>query len=252
MDLIADASWLVGGALLVVAALAVWMRLTEIRARRTARRTLPTPIASWRPGRGPVAGQGFTDYGPAGPQTGPVTGFDCAWYRFTLERVTGRADMDGGSHTELLIELESPAWPEFADETGRAALDPSMLDIGSQSDPRLTQTSTITYHTGKPVPLPSLVPASAVRELDSEQWLTLTEVRVRQGRVAYALGRVRGPGVALAPSRRGFSVCTTDNRDQVVANRDEAAEDSRHLAKVMLILGLLVIAAGKAVSYLGS
>jgi hypothetical protein len=251
MNFVTEASLWVGGALLVVAALGVWMRLTEIRARRTVRRTRPMPIASWRPGRGPVAGQGFTDYGPAGPQTGPLTGADCAWYRFTLQRVTSRAGVDGESRTELLMELESPAWPAFADETGRAALDPSMLDIEGQSDPRITDTRTVTYRTSKPVPLPSsLVLASVVRDLDSEQWLTLTEVRVRQGRVAYALGRVYGPAVALAPNRRGYSVCTTDNRDQVIANRDEAAEVNRFGAKVLLILGLLIIAAGKAVSYL--
>ena len=252
MDFIAEAAWCVGGALLIVAALGVWMRLTEIRARRTVRRTPPTPIGSWRPGRGPVAGQGFTDYGPAGPQTAPLTGFDCTWYRFTLQRVTSRAGADGESSTELLVELESPAWPAFADETGRAGLDPSMLDIEGQSDRRVTETRKVRYHTGRPVPLPSLVPAAAVRDLDSEQWLMLTEVRVRQGKVAYALGRVRGPAVALAPNKRGYSVCTTDNRDQVIANRDEAAEVNRFGAKVLLILGLLLIAAGKAVSYLAS
>jgi len=135
MDFIAEACRWVGGALLIVAAFGLWMRLTEIRAGRTVRRTRPTPIASWRPGRGPVAGQGFTDYGPAGPQTGPLTELDCVWYRFTLERVTSRAGPDGESSTDRLIELESPAWPAFADETGRAALDPSMLDIEGQSDP---------------------------------------------------------------------------------------------------------------------
>jgi hypothetical protein len=252
MDFIATASVWVGGALLIVAALGVWMRLTEIRARRTVRRTRPTPVATWQPGRGPVAGQGFIDYGPAGPQSGPLTGFDCAWYRFTLERVTSRPGEDGESGTELLIELESPAWPAFADETGRAALDPSMLEIEAQSDPRLTQTRTVTYQASKPVPLPSLVPASAIRDLDSEHWLTLTEVRLRQGRVAYALGRVRGPEVALAPNRHGYSVCTTDSRDQVIANRAEAAEVNRFGAKFVLILGLLILAAGRAVSYLAS
>lgn len=252
MDFIAEVAGWVGGALLIVAALGVWMRLTEIRARRTVRKTRPTPIASWRPGRGPVAGQGFTDYGPAGPQIGPLTGLECAWYRFTLERVTSRAGEGGESRTDLLTELESPAWPAFADETGQVPLDPSMLDIESQSDPRVTQTRTVRYHIDKPVPLPSLVPASTMRDLASEQWLILTEVRVRQGRVAYVLGRVRGPAVALAPNRCGYSVCTTDNRDQVIANRDEAAEDNRFVAKFLLILGLLIIATGKAVSFLGS
>jgi len=162
MDFIAEASLWVGGALLIAAALGVWMRLTEIRAHRTIRKTLPTPIASWRPGRGPVAGQGF------------------------------------------------------ADETGRVALDPSMLDIEGQSDSRITDTRTVRYHIGRPVPLPSLVPAAAVRDLDSEQWLTTDRgpAAAGPGRLR-ALGRVRGPAPALAPNERGYSVCTTDNRDQV-------------------------------------
>src|SRR5207253_6161162 len=126
MDFIARACRWIGGALLIVAALGVWMRLTEIRARRTVRRAAPTPVGSWRAGRGPVAGEGFTGYGPAGPQTGPLTRLDCAWYRFTLDRVTSDPGEDGDVSTVRLIELQSPAGPAFADETGRAVLDPAV------------------------------------------------------------------------------------------------------------------------------
>jgi hypothetical protein len=43
--------------------------------------------------------------------------------------------------------------------------------------------------------------------------------------------------VALAPNRHGYSVCTTDNRDRVNANRAESAEVNRFGAKFVLILG---------------
>jgi hypothetical protein len=240
----ASLGFAVGACLLVFVGIVQLLRLSDLRARRAVRRTTPTPVGSWRPGTARVAGEGITEYGPAGPQTAPVTGGECAWYRVTLERFPTRHAHDIGG--DLVLDVASPAWPAFRDRTGQAALDPRMLDIDFQPHPRAGVVTTIDYRPAEPVPLPPLVPPDVIRGLRRDESLRLTEVRLPHAREVYALGRVHGPAATLV---RGISVFTSDSREQVLARLQESIVVSRWMVRGFGAAGLVCTAGSTALLY---
>jgi hypothetical protein len=85
------------------------MFLVRFGVRRGYRKiagTQPTALASWRPGTAWVAGTGVTDYGPGGPQVGPVSGENCTWYRIEVVLSPSRKS-DDRSGQDILGEISS-------------------------------------------------------------------------------------------------------------------------------------------------
>jgi hypothetical protein len=217
---------LVAGALLFLA-----VRFSRQWALLTLRRHPPAAIGDvLSRGRGAVEGR--TEYGPAGRQTGPVSGQDCTWYRVTLVREPhrGLGTGDGTDH-DVLLDLSSPDWPALADPTGRIAVDPRMLDLPGRQEPLATEAVRLT----DPASMPPVVPRDVIDDLRPGERLTLSEVRLPRGRPIFALGRP-ADGV-LAPGRGTLSIFTTDSRAKVLADRAEDVKVALGAALVMLLTG---------------
>ncbi|MEU4689250.1 hypothetical protein [Actinoplanes sp. NPDC023714] len=243
MMVVATVGFCVGGLLVGGAAIFLLLLLGDIRALWTLNRT---PVAAVT-GRGRVALEGTTEYGPAGPQIAPMTGEDCTWYRVTLIREPSRdiATGDGPDH-DVLLEITSPNWPELADHAGRAPIDPRLLDHPRalfdpiQTEPRAAVTTTLEYRTATPVRMPRIVPPDLVDGLRTSERLHLTEVRVPRGAKVFAVGRLSPSG--LLPNRTGLTLLTTQTRGEVIAARRESIGVGGTLAVWFGLIGLLLAA----------
>ena len=234
-----------GICLLVCTGIIQLMRLSDLRALRVLRRTVPTPVGSWVGGAGRVAAEGITDDGPAGPQTGPVSGERCAWYRVTLVREPSRGWSDD-TDEPALIDVASPGPPMLADATGRVALDPRLFEKPSQDEPWVTRTTTLVHRRAQPVELPAIVPAELIQDLRRGESLRLEEVRLPYAQEVYALALPVGAPVMLMPNPQGVTVFTTETREQVIARRRESIATAQWVTRGFGLTGLIVTVAAYA------
>ncbi len=219
------------------AAIFLLLHLGTLREARTLRRVVPSPIGTW--GRGRVAAEARTEYGPAGPQIGPVSGEDCVWYHVTLTREPSRRSSDDSY--DLLLDISAPGRPAIADATGRVPVDPRRIEGSLRGDPPAVELITVDYRRSQPVPLPAVVPPDIVDGLKKNEKLELTEVRLSHGVPVFTLGRVTGGG--LSP---GYF--TTRTRAEAIAARIDDLGLGRRIIAAFGLGGLLL--AGAAVALL--
>ncbi|BCY12210.1 hypothetical protein [Actinoplanes sp. L3-i22] len=227
MVTIATIAFCLGGFLLAGAAIFLLLHIGTHLEVRTLRQVRPAPIASWDRGR--VAAEARTEYGPAGPQIGPVSGEDCVWYHVRLTREPSRRSSDD-SH-DLLLDVASPGWPAIADPSGRVSVDPRKLGGSLRTDPSAVEAIRIYFRSAAPVPLPAIVPPDIVAGLKKHESLELTEVRMSRGVPVFALGRATGKG--LVPS-----FFTTRTRDQALAVRIDDIGLGRGMIVWFALIGL--------------
>ncbi len=238
---VATVAFCVGGLLLGGAGIFFLLNLGDHRALRTLRRVEPSPIGSRGSGR--VALEAQTEYGPAGRQTGPVTGADCTWFHVRLIREpTRQFSGSDGPDEDVLLDFSSPQGFALADRQGRAAVDPAILGHPYSQEPRVTVTTTVVHKRSSPDALPPVVPREIVDGLRKSERLTLTEVRVPRGLPVFALGRLAGNG--LTRSRAGLTVFTTDSRDQTMAARRESIGTGAKLTAGFAVAGLILAGGG--------
>jgi hypothetical protein len=212
------------------------LHLGDRHELRTLRRVRPAPIASW--GRGRVAAEACTEYGPAGRQIGPVSGADCAWYQVMLTREPSRGSSDDSCDT--LLDITAPGWPAITDRSGRVPVDPRGLAGPPRSDPAAVETTRITYRRSAPVPLPAVVPPDIVDGLRKNERLELTEVRLPRGIEVFALGRATADG--LVPT-----CFTTRTRAEALAARIDDLGLVRRLIVGFGLVGLLLAGGSAAI-----
>jgi len=234
-----------GICLLVCTGIVQLLRLGDRRALRAIHRTVPTPVGSWAGGTGRVAMEGITDDGPAGPQTGPVSGERCSWYRVTLVREPRRGWSDD-TYEPALLDFASPGPPMVSDGSGRVALDPRLFETPEQHEPLVTTTTTLVHRRAAPVALPAFVAADLLQDLRRSETLRLTEVRLPFAREVYALALPAGEPVMLVPNPQGVTVFTTENREQVIARRRESIATAGWITRVFGLTGLIVAGASYA------
>ncbi|GAA2689545.1 MULTISPECIES: hypothetical protein [Actinoplanes] len=224
------------GALLIGGAgIFLLLHLGDHRELRALLRVRPAPIAEW--GRGRVAAECHTEYGPAGRQTAPVSGEDCAWYRVRLLREPSRRSSDD-SH-DVLLDITAPGRPALADASGRVPVDPRRLESPSRADPAATETTTLIYRRAAPVRLPAVVPPDIVEGLRAGERLELVEVRLPRGVAVFVLGRATADG--LVPS-----FFTTRTRAETIAARVADIGLIRRVIVGFALTGLL-LAGGSAI-----
>jgi len=233
-----------GICLIVCTGIIQLLRLSDLRALRAIRRTVPTPVGSWAAGAGRVALEGITDDGPAGPQTGPVSGERCSWFRVTLIREPSRGWSDEGE--PALIDFASPGPPMVSDGSGRVALDPRLFETPTQHEPVVTVTTTLVHRGRSPVELPAFVAEDLIRDLRRSETLRLKEVRLPFAREVYALALPAGRPVMLVPNPQGVTVFTTESREQVLARRRESIATAGWITRIFGLTGLIVAAASYA------
>jgi hypothetical protein len=238
----------IGGFMLITSVVMFLLKFGSRRAYRKVAGTQLTALASWHPGTAWVAATGVTDYGPGGPQVGPVSGEDCTWYRIEVVRSPSRKS-DDRTGQDLLGEVSSPSWPTLTDPSGRVVIDPRVLintlNIGdSVATERAGTFAGARFGSG----VPAYVPAKMVGKLRAYEEIHLREVRLPPGRTVYTVGSVHGARAdlaVLAPGRWGVTVFTTDERDQVLARRAKNAAAAHTVMRAVGVLGL-VITAGSA------
>ncbi|MFF5077397.1 hypothetical protein ACFY36_10115 [Actinoplanes sp. NPDC000266] len=178
---------LIGVGMVVVAGLFALFSVGDLRLRRLLRQTPPTPIGSWRPGR--VAAEGVVECGPAGRQTAPLSGAECAWFD-----VTATCYRSGDSDGDLTWRTEvgrTPTVPALADGTARVPLDPAIFAGTAPAE-----TTTLEYvHKRHSVP-PSWIPATMADRLKRGDSVTGREVRLPLGGPVFALGRLENGTLA--------------------------------------------------------
>ena len=244
---------LAGGFMLVASVVMFLLRADSRRAYRKVAGTAPTALASWRSGTARVAATGVTDYGPGGPQVGPISGEDCTWYRIEVVRSPSRRS-DDRTGEDRLGDFSAPSWPTLTDPSGRVVVDPRVLvkALGGGDTVATERAGTFAGEKyGKPVP--GYVPAKLAGRLRPYEEIHLTEVRLPPGREVYAVGSVRGvrSGLAvLAPSRSGVTVFTTDGREQILARRVKDAAAVHWAIRAFGIAGLVLTAGSAGLLYL--
>ncbi|GAA1630059.1 hypothetical protein [Actinoplanes couchii] len=189
--------------------------------------------------------QASTGYGPAGPQTAPLSGVGCAWFRVTVIRSPSRrATGESGPDFDVILQIDAPGWPVIADHDGRIPVDPRLVAPSTLFDPiqtesRITDSTTAEHHWSAPNP-PSCLSAPILADMRKADQLRLIEVRVPHGVPVYATGRVTSRG--LRPSRLGPTVLTPGTRASVLAARRESVRTGRTTAIVMFLIGFLLAA----------
>jgi hypothetical protein len=243
----------IGGFMLITSVVMFLLKSGSRRAYRKVAGTQPTALASWRPGTAWVAATGVTDYGPGGPQVGPVSGEDCAWYRIEVVRSPSRKS-DDRTGQDLLGEISAPSWPALTDSSGRVVIDPRVLvktlDIG---DAAATERAGTFAGARFGSAVPAYVPAKMAGTLRSYEDIHLREVRLPPGREVYTVGSVRGVHAnlpVLAPGRWGVTVFTTEDREQVLARRAKNAAAAHTVMRAVGVLGLVITAGSAGALYL--
>ncbi|MBU2670150.1 hypothetical protein KOI35_42280 [Actinoplanes bogorensis] len=219
------------------------MNLSDLRAMRTLRRLLPTPVHQNTGGR--VALEGHLEYGPSGRQYAPVSGADCAWYHVRLIREPTRQFAKGDDPDEdVLLDFTSPGGFALADRSGRVAVDPAILGYPYFKESRVPESVQIVHRRASPRTLPPVVPREYVDDLRKSERLTLTEIRVSRGPRVFALGRMSSG--TLKKSRAGLTVFSTDSRDQVIAKRREDIAIGARMVAGCVLAGLVLAGGGAA------
>ncbi len=224
---------LVGGVFLLVAATVMFLLASaSAREYRTVVAAVPGPLA----GRaGLVAATGVTAYGSHGPQVGPVSGADCAWYRIEVVRSPSRGS-DDRTGSDVFGHFFSPGRAALTDGSGTVSIDPRVLERTLHSGlPAGTERSGTTA--GPDVP--GYVPRGLVGRLRSYEQIQLTEIRLPAGREIFAVGAVRGGD--LTKGRAG--VFTTSSRDEVVAKLSHDRSSTQALTRAFGVVGLLAVLA---------
>lgn len=240
MTTVATVAFCFGGLLTAASVIFLLLLLSDLRALWILRRRRPVPVGT--PGRASMEAR--TEYGPDGPQTGPLSGADCTWFRLSLIRSPSRAATgESGPDFDTVLEIESPHWPVIADQHGSLPVDPRLVAPAAlfdpiQTDDRVTITTTVEHRRTAPVPLPPAVPASILDDMREGDRLRLIEVRVPRAVAVFATGRVTPRG--LRPSRLGLTILTPGTHASVTAARRSAIRTARATAIVMLTTGLLL------------
>ncbi|GIF25306.1 hypothetical protein Ate02nite_80360 [Paractinoplanes tereljensis] len=211
----------------------------DLRMSRLLRRTVPAPLGSW-PARGRVSAEAVTEYGPAGPQIGPLSGEDCTWYEMTIVRDDGenRSDvyLDGG---------KAPAWPALADATGRVTLDPRLLVDGrgqalTYHASTVTESSTESWRKKRGETPPAWATPKIARSTSNGDVLQLQEVRLPRGREVFVMGRAANGSVR--PMRRAF--VTPERWADMIAAKESDQRLMTVTMPIFIVVGVLVAAAG--------
>jgi hypothetical protein len=219
------------------------------RAHRTIAGTVPAPLDTWR--SGPVAANAVTDYGPGGPQTGPVSGEQCTWYRVEVVRSPSRTS-DDRTGQDVLGHLMSGS-PALADESGRVVVDPRVLVRALGSGHPVGTERSGTFAGAR---FANAVPDYAramVGKLRSYEEIHLVELRLPRGRKVFVAGSVRaggrGPAV-LTPNRGDATVFTTDSRDQVLDGLAKTGSAGAMLLRWFGVAGLVATIGSAVLLYL--
>jgi hypothetical protein len=243
----------IGGFMLLASAVLFLLRAGSRRAHGRIAGTPPIELASWRPGASQVAGTGVTDYGPGGPQVGPISGEDCTWYRVEVVRTPSRRS-DDRTGEDTLGAFFSPSSPTLTDPSGRVVIDSRVLVKALDGgDAAATERAGTFVGPRFGSPVPGYVPAGLVGRLRSYEDIHLREVRLPPGREVYALGSVGGTRAdlaVLAPSRWGPTVFTTDHRDQLLARHVKDAAGVHRAVRAFGILGLVMTVGSAGLLYL--
>jgi hypothetical protein len=160
---------------------------------------------------------------------------------------------DDRTGEDTLGAFFSPSSPTLTDPSGRVAIDPGVLVKALYGgDTPATERAGAFVGPRVGLPVPAYVPAKLAGKLRSYEDLHLREVRLPAGRVVYAVGSARGarsgPAV-LAPGRRGPTVFTTDQRDQILAKRAKDAAAAHWGIRAFGVLGLVMTAGSAAMLY---
>ncbi|MBU2667209.1 hypothetical protein KOI35_27240 [Actinoplanes bogorensis] len=217
---------LVGGLLLMIAALVLWgVKAGDRRSHRLIAGTPMTPIGSWRPGTRRVAGQGITGSGPYGPMAGPVSGQDCAWWQVRVDRYPSR-DSDDRTGWDALGVFAAPGLPSIGDGSGHVLVDARVAD----------QAVTVNY-VRSVSSVPAYVPAKLVGKMRSYEEIRLTETRLPIGREVFVVGSVQRDPAVLTPK-----VFTVDRRDQVLDRLAGTARSAQVVSRAFGLAGLVLAA----------
>jgi hypothetical protein len=236
MAVVASGILCLGFCMVLVTGILAAISVGNLRLARRLRRTVPTPIGTWGR-RGVVSAEAVTEYGPAGPQTGPVSGEDCTWYELTVVLLFdieegASSHVDGGT---------SPAWPTLADGTGAVTIDPRLLtEKWGSGRGTVLETSSTEYVRERGADPPWWVPRGIARNLSIGDRVALREARLPRGREVFAMGRVRkgslgpGPHAMVTPSHWADLIRETE-------------DDLGFMAKAIpafIVLGTLIGAGG--------
>ncbi len=239
---VATVAFCIGGCLLGGAGIFLLLNVGDYQSLRTLRRLRVRSVA--QAGGGRVAVEGHIEYGPAGPQTAPVTAEQCAWFHVRLIREPSRhyTSSDDPDH-DVLLDFSSPGGFTLADHSGRVPVDPALLDVLNTTGPSVAVHTKIMHKRSKPETLPPVVPREIVDDLRKSERLTLTETRVPRGAQVFALGRLSNG--ELKRSFAGLTVFSSNSRDKVIASRKD---DIGLGARMVVGFGLagLILAAGSA------
>jgi hypothetical protein len=231
-----------GVCLLIGSATSLGRKMSENHERASVHRTPLTAVAAWRPGAARVAAVGWTAPGPAGPQTAPLSGRECAWYATSLIRTPSRRQDDGDTGEDILWTMTSPAAPALLDSSGGVLIDPRMLvEAPNLYDPVATKSALRTYERMTASTAPRFVPRQHVADVRGYESLRLRETWLPIGVEVYALGAVGRDGAhAMLRPRSGLTVFTTDRRGEVIERRRTEAIESRKLGFFLGRIGLVV------------
>ncbi|GAA0559600.1 hypothetical protein GCM10010172_48360 [Paractinoplanes ferrugineus] len=237
MAVVAALVLLAGVCMVAVTGIFALISVGNLRWARKLRRAVPTPIGSWR--GGVVSTEAVTEHGTAGPQVGPLSRADCAWYEMTIVRMN-----NSDNRSDVRIDAgRSPAWPVLADPSGRVTIDPGLLtdrrgESRTEHAPSACLATTEEWERRRDgAPPPFWVTPAIERSCAYGDQLTLLEVRLPRGRRVFAIGRASGGSL-----RRGL---VTPGRwaDLITAREDDLRLMTRAIP-AFAVLGLAVAAGG--------
>jgi hypothetical protein len=238
MAVVAALVLLVGVCMVGVTGIFALISIGNLRWARRLRRTVPSPIGSWRGGT--VSTEAVTEHGTAGPQVGPLSGEDCAWYEMTIVRLN-----NSENRSDVRIDAgKSPAWPVLADSSGRVTIDPRLLTDRFGETRRDNAPSALLASTEEWVrrrrataPPPFWVTPDLERSSGYGDQLLIRELRLPRGREVFAIGRSSGG------SLRSGLVTPERWADLITAKEDDLRLMTRTIP-AFFGLGLVVAAGG--------
>ncbi|GAA2660158.1 hypothetical protein [Paractinoplanes durhamensis] len=189
MAVVASGILCLGVCMVLVTGIFALISASNLRLARLLRRTPPTPIGTWPARRGRVTTEATVEYGAAGPQVGPLSGKECAWYEMTLTRADRSSDTPS-RHSEAGT---TPAPAGLTDGSGWVAIDNRLLtdrfgDAKSYEAPPVCEVTTRTYERGSE--RPSWVTEKMAKSLGFTETFVMTEVRLPHGLPVFAMGRL--------------------------------------------------------------
>lgn len=236
---------LTGGVFLLVAAAV--MGLLTVRSRRAYQVIAGTTLGPLDARRGGViAASAVTEFGPGGPQVGPISGEECTWWQIQVVRSPSRGSEDR-TGTDDLGTFFAPGGPALSDGSATVAVDPQVL-VRALTSGRSAGTERSGTMVGPRfgTPVPSFVPRGMVGKVRSHEDIQLIEIRLPRGREVFTVGTLRGG--TLTPVRGG-TVFTTDARDTVLAGLGRDSSGTGAMTRAFGLLGLIATVASSGLLY---